>query len=116
MIEQVVQLVDEELFCPEIRVAILLLQMSRVTAPHLVIQNDGNLVRLHEIRDGNEVVMCYAWSAMEKNERYVITGLEVAEDLVPGLAGFLHAWDLEHHFTFHGGGDGEYKREWVGRV
>ena len=55
VVEEVVQLVHEELLSPEGLVPVFLWEMGGASASNLVVEDDGNLVRLHEIGEGEEI-------------------------------------------------------------
>ena len=79
--EQVVQLVHEEVHCPETRW--LVPKVGRPSNANLVVEDDGDAVERMQLCVGQHVVVGHSRPAVEGDERAVAT-LWVSDHLVPG--------------------------------
>ena len=92
--QKVVELGDKELDRPEL--GRLALQVTRLTAADLVVEDNGDTTVCSESRVWKDVIMGDAWTAVKDDEGRLAGGEEVAEDLIPCLQGlaFVDKVDL----------------------
>ena len=101
MVDKVVELGAEELFCPELLISVFFSQACGSPVANLIVENDGDTVLVIEVFQRQEVFVAGAWAAVEGDQGRG-GGFEIADYAVPCLAGLIGGGDIEGDEAFLG--------------